>query len=40
MECKKNLTEQEVRDALEYAEDIVATVHQSLVVLDGDLEDI
>ncbi|MDD4953927.1 MAG: hypothetical protein PHG40_03355 [Candidatus Omnitrophica bacterium] len=38
MEYKKNITGQEVQDALEYAENIVATVHQSLLVLDGDLK--
>jgi PAS domain-containing protein len=35
---KNDMTDQEVRDALEYAEDIVATVHQSLLILDQDLK--
>ncbi len=38
MEDKKNMEDQGIRDALEYAENIVATVHQSLLVLDGDLK--
>jgi len=37
MEYRKNMTEQEVRDALEYAESIIDAVHEPLVVLDGDL---
>lgn len=37
MEYKQNMTEQEVRDALEFAENIINAVHEPLVVLDGDL---
>lgn len=37
MEYRKNMTEEEVRDALEYAENIVDAVREPLVVLDGDL---
>ncbi len=37
MEYRKNMTEQEVRDALEYAENIIDAVREPLVVLDGDL---
>ena len=37
MEYKKNMTEQEVRDAFEFAENIISSVRQPLVVLDGDL---
>ena len=32
-----NMTEQEVRDALELAESIIDSVHEPLIVLDGDL---
>ena len=37
MEYKKNMTEQEVRDTLEFAENIINAVREPLVVLDGDL---
>jgi PAS domain-containing protein len=37
VEYKKNMTEQEVRDALECAENIINAVREPLVVLDGDL---
>jgi PAS domain-containing protein len=37
MKYRKNMTEQEVRDALEYAENIIDAVREPLVVLDGDL---
>ena len=37
MEYRKNMTEQEIRDALEFAENIINAVHEPLVVLDGDL---
>jgi PAS domain-containing protein len=37
MEYKKNMTEQEVRDALEFAENIINSVREPLVILDGDL---
>jgi len=37
MEYKKNMTEQEVRDALECAENIIDAVREPLVVFDGDL---
>jgi len=37
MEPKKNLTEQEVLNALEYAENIIDAVPEPLLVLDGDL---
>ena len=37
MEYKKNMTEQEVRDALEFAENIINAVHEPLIVLGGDL---
>ncbi len=37
MEYKKNMTEQEVRDAFEYAENIINAVREPLVVLNGDL---
>jgi len=37
VEYKKNMTEQEVRDTLEFAENIINAVREPLVVLDGDL---
>ncbi|MDD5669036.1 MAG: PAS domain-containing protein [Candidatus Omnitrophica bacterium] len=37
MEYKKNMTEQEVRNALEYAENIINAVREPLLILDGDL---
>lgn len=37
MEYKQNMTEQEVRDALEFAENIINAVHEPLIILDGDL---
>lgn len=37
MEYRKNMTEQEVLDALEFAENIINAVHEPLIVLDEDL---
>jgi PAS domain S-box-containing protein len=37
MEYKNKMEEMGIQDALEYAENIVDTVHQPLIVLDGDL---
>ena len=37
MKCAEKTKEQEIQDAREYAENIVDTVHQPLIVLDGDL---
>jgi PAS domain-containing protein len=37
MEYKSKMTEQEVRDALEFTENIIDAVREPLVVLDGDL---
>ena len=37
MEYKKNITKQQVQDALEYAENIINAVREPLIVLDGDL---
>jgi PAS domain S-box-containing protein len=37
MEYKKNMTEQEVQAALEFAGNIIDSVREPLVVLDGDL---
>ena len=37
MEYEEKTKEQEIQDAREYAENIVDTVHQPLIVLDGDL---
>ena len=37
MENKKNMTEQEVRDALEFSENIINAVREPLIVMDGDL---
>jgi len=38
MEYKEKMTEQEIQDALEYAESIMNTVREPLIVLDGDLK--
>ena len=37
MEYKKNMTEQEVRDALEFSESIINALREPLIVMDGDL---
>jgi len=38
MEHKKNMTGEEVQDALEFAENIINAVREPLVILDGDLK--
>jgi len=38
MEDKEKMKEQEIQDALEYADSIINAVHEPLIVLDGDLK--